>query len=127
MRKFIRRRMTMTGTQAPHTAATPSIVPSAVAWIGELRATVATSSRTGRISTCQFNRGWLREPAYLAHVARLIGDRGRVVILGPSELRVALEREYLSLFKRPDRLVDVEPAALLATDELVERVRTLSA
>jgi len=103
------------------------MVPSAVAWIGELRATVATSSRGGRISTCEVNRGWLREASYLAQVVRLIGDRERVAILGPGVLRFALERDYVELFKRPDRVIDVQPAGRVPTDELVDRVRKLSA
>jgi hypothetical protein len=64
---------------------------------------------------------------YLAQVVRVIGDRQRVVILGPSSVRLALEREYVAAFRRPDRLVDVEPAGPVSSDELVDRLRTLAA
>jgi hypothetical protein len=84
-------------------------------------------SHDGRISTCEISRGWLPEPSYLAQVIRVIGDRQRVVILGPSSIRLALEREYVAIFRRPDRLVDVEPAVAMDAAALVDRVRTLSA
>lgn len=99
---------------------------SAVVWINGHRADVTTMSDDGRISTCEITRGWLSEPAYLAQVVQLIGDRQRVVILGPSSIRLALEREYITLFRRPDRLVDVEPAGTLTTDDLIDRLRVLA-
>ena len=43
-------------------------------------------SGDGRISTCEISRGSLSEGAYLAQIVRLIGDRQRVVILGPSSV-----------------------------------------
>jgi hypothetical protein len=83
-------------------------------------------SHDGRISTCEISRGWLGERSYLAQVVRVIGDRQRVVILGPSSVRLALEREYVAVFKRPDRLVDVEPAGPIDPDALIDRLRTLA-
>ena len=100
--------------------------PSAVAWINERQATVATMSHDGRISTCEISRGWLGERSYLAQVVRVIGDRKRVVILGPSSVRLALEREYVAVFKRPDRLVDVELAGPIDTGALIDRLRNLA-
>jgi hypothetical protein len=41
-------------------------------------------------------------------------------------MRLALEREYVSIFRRPDRLVDVEPSGPVGRDELVERLRTFA-
>jgi hypothetical protein len=80
-----------------------------------------------RISTCEISRGWLPRPSYLAQVARVIGDRRRVVILGPSSERLALEREYVAMYRRPDRLVDVELAGQVSPEELIDRLRTLAA
>lgn len=94
-------------------------------WINRRQAMVATVSRDGRITTCEIRRGWQPEGAYLAQVVRVIGDRQRVVILGPSSVRLALERDYVSIFQRPDRLVDVEPAGAVDLQELVVRLRTL--
>ena len=72
-------------------------------------------------------RGSLAELDYLARVVRLIGDRERVVILGPSSIRLALEREYVSIYRRPERLVDVEPAGAISPEDLVDRLRGLAA
>jgi hypothetical protein len=60
-------------------------------------------------------------------VVRAVGDRQRVVILGPSSARLALEREYVAIYHRPDRIVDVEPAGAVRTEDLVERLRALAA
>jgi hypothetical protein len=117
--------MTALRTLDPVTPET--VAPSAVVWINGRQAIVAMMSHDGRISTCEISRGWLPEPSYLAQVIRVIGDRQRVVILGPSSIRLALEREYVAIFRRPDRLVDVEPAVAMDAAALVDRVRTLSA
>jgi hypothetical protein len=117
----------MARTQADPAAAREATAPSAVVWINGRQAVVAAMSHDGRISTCEISRGWLSQPAYLALVVRLIGDRQRVVILGPSSVRLALEREYVAIFRRPDRLVDVESAGSVSSEELVDRLRTLTA
>ena len=117
----------MAGTETRATAARDLASPSAVVWIDDSQAIVATMGDDGRISTCEFERGWLPEVTYLAQVVRLIGDRERVTILGPSSMRLLLEREYVTVFHRPDRLIDVEPAGPVPTDELVVWVRMLAA
>lgn len=104
-----------------------TVAPSAVVWINGRHAILATMSGDGRISTCEIDRGLEPEPPYLALVVRAIGDRERVVILGPSSVRLALEREYVAIFQRPDRLVDVEPAEAIDAEELVDRLRALAA
>jgi hypothetical protein len=117
----------MAGLQTLHPAAREGVAPSAVVWINGREASVVAVSSDGRISTCDISRGWLPEPSYLAQVVRVIGDRQRVMILGPSSMRLALEREYVAIYRRPDRLVDVEPAGPLSAEELVDRVRALAA
>ena len=117
----------MAGTQTPARATGETAVSSAVVWISEYEAVVAALRDDGRVSTCEIGRGALPEPTFLAQVIRVIGDRTRVVILGPSSARLALEREYVALFQRPDQLVDVEPAGPVSIEELVDRVRTLAA
>jgi hypothetical protein len=101
--------------------------PSAVVWINGREATVVEMEAEGNVSTCEISRGWLSELPYLAQVVRSIGDRQRVLILGPNSIRSALEREYVAMFRRRDRLVDVEPAGAVSRQELVDRLRTLSA
>ena len=60
-------------------------------------------------------------------VVRTIGDRERILIFGPSSTRLALEREYVAMYRRPDRLVDVEPGDALDRAELVRRLCELAA
>jgi hypothetical protein len=117
----------MVGTQTLGSTARQTAAPSAVVWINGRQAVVALMSYDGHITTCEISRGWLSRPSYLAQVVQVIGDRQRVLILGPSSVRLALEREYVTMFRRPDRLVDVEPAGPASRDELVARVRTLAA
>lgn len=100
---------------------------SAVVWINGRQAIVATMARDGEIFTCEINRGLSPEPSYLALVVQALGDRERVVILGPSSARLALEREYVAIYHRPDRLVDVERAGAVNTEDLVARLRALAA
>jgi hypothetical protein len=105
-----------------------AMAPSAVVWIDAQRARVARMRPDGEVSTCEIDRGSLAEPAYLGHVVRAIGDRERVLIFGPNAVRLALEREYVSIFRRPDRLVDVEPVTgELGPDELVDLLRGFAA
>jgi len=104
-----------------------TVTPSAVVWVNGRCAMVAMMNHDGGISTCEINRGWLERPAYLAQVVRVIGDRQRVIILGPSSVRLALEREYVTIFHRPDRLVDVEPAGAVDMSGLIDRLRVLAA
>ena len=116
----------MTVTQALETSEAQQVAPSAVVWIDRGRSTVVAMSGDRGLSTCEISRGSLSEPSYLAQVVRVIGDRQRVAILGPSSVRLALEREYVALYQRPDRLVDVELSGPVSTAELVDRVRTLA-
>jgi hypothetical protein len=119
--------MTMAATQAAGSTACEAAAPSAAVWLNGCQAIVAAMSDDGRISTCEISRGWLPETSYLAQVVRVIGDRRRVMILGPSSVRLALEREYVAMYQRPDRLVDVELARRVSPEELVDRLRTLAA
>lgn len=116
----------MDALQTRDPVTSPSVTPSAVVWINRRRAMVATMSRDGRVTTCEISRGWLLDRAFVSQLVRVIGDRQRVVILGPSSVRLALEREYVSMYQRPDRLVDVEPAGAIELQDLVDRLRTLA-
>ena len=102
-------------------------VDSAVAWTDGREAVVATMALDGEVVTSEIHRGLSPESPYLASVVRALGDRDRVVILGPASARLALEREYVAIHHRPDRLVDVEPVTAVHTEDLVARLRALTA
>jgi hypothetical protein len=117
----------MAGSLTFEVAAPNATIPSAAVWLDDRRAIVAEVAIDGTISTCEITRGWLAERAFLAQVVRVIGDRLRVLILGPSTERLLVEREYVATFRRPDRLVDVEPAGPISSKELVDRLRAFAA
>ena len=104
-----------------------SVRPSAVVWINGRGAVIATTESDKSITTCTIDRGLEPEASYLRLVVRAVGDRERVLILGPNSVRLALEREYTSIYQRPDRLVDVEPAGMVDAAGLVDRLRELAA
>jgi hypothetical protein len=116
---------TMATTQVPG-ATREAAAASAVVWINGRQAVVVAMSYEGCISTCEIGRGWLSQASYLARVVREIGDRQRVLILGPRTIRLALEREYVSMVRRADRFVDVESAGPVSSEELVDRLRILA-
>jgi hypothetical protein len=116
----------MTALQALDPAPPQTVAPTAAVWINGRQAIVAMMGHDGRISTCEITRGSLSQPSYLAQVVRVIGNRQRVLILGPSSVRLALEREYVAIFQRPDRLVDVEPAGPIDAQALINRLRGFS-
>lgn len=117
----------MARLETPDRVGHRTATPSAVVWIDGRQAIVATMSADGHVSTYDVNRGHEPEPVYLTLVVRAIGDCKRVVILGPSTARLALEREYVAIFRRPDRLLDVEPAGPIDLEALVGRLRLLAA
>ena len=97
----------------------------AVTWIDRDRALVARERSDGGIAISAVDRERADRTAYLGRVAREIGDRDRLVIMGPGPLRTELEREYVVTYRRPDRLVDVEPAAEMTEAELIRRLDEL--
>jgi hypothetical protein len=102
-------------------------VVSAVAWTNGREAIVATMAGDGEIFTCEINRGQSSELSYLALVVHALGNSDRVAILGSSTARLALEREYVAIFHRPDRIIDEEPTGAVDTSSLVARLRALAA
>jgi hypothetical protein len=100
---------------------------SAVVWVDEERAIVSGTTPDGSIESEQLERGACSQNEYLAHVVHEIGDRPRVSIVGPSAMRLALEREFVSISHRPERLVGI-PLSRRATDtEILARMRRLAA
>jgi hypothetical protein len=103
-----------------------AVQPSAVAWVSWRSALVALIDRTGRVSTCRIERGREPEASYLSIVARQIGDQDRIAIFGPNPARLALERAYVDIYHRPDRLIDVERPLAPGEDELLTRLYDVS-
>jgi hypothetical protein len=112
--------MSITGTHhgsGPH---------AAVVWVDGWHALVARSD-DGRRTITEIDREAGPELDYLLRVARETSDCDRLMILGSGEARLAFEREYVTLYRRPDRLVDVEAAAATTPTDLIDRLRFLDA
>jgi len=100
---------------------------SAIVWVDADRAFVSGTTAEGRIESERIERGACSENEYLAHVVHEIGNRARISIVGPSAIRLALEREFVSISHRPERLVGI-PLSHRATDhEILARLRRLAA
>lgn len=109
--------------------AAPRPASAATAWIDLRHALVGRTLPGGEIEVVELARPpRLEEPLeqWIAVVADAIGDRERVLILGSGPMRLALEREYVAIFHRPERIIDVEPASGIDRDEIVRRVRELA-
>src|SRR5215470_10995672 len=97
------------GIRAIPCVAMDRTTPSAIVSIDEHEAIVGLIDETGGVCSCTVTRGGSPQLTYLDIVVRVIGDPERLAILGTGSMRLALEREYVSIAKRPERLVDVEP------------------
>jgi hypothetical protein len=116
--------ITSNATQAAPAAS--ELRPDAVVWVDERHAIVARSDGGG-IETTEIRRVGLAETRFLARVVHEIGDREHVMIVGPQPIRLALEREYVAINHRPDRLIAVPPVAPEAGVEILERIERLAA
>jgi hypothetical protein len=101
---------------------------SAFTWIDRHHALVARTMPSGAIDVTELDLpGFEQDEAQtLTRVADLIGDRERVIITGPRAVRTALERQYVAIYHRPDRLIDVEPDGPMTRRQLVERLHELA-
>lgn len=93
-------------------------------FVDHWHALVARSDDTRQTITDLW-RDFEAEPAFLLRVARETADCDRIVILGPDTERLAFEREYVSLYQRPDRLIDDEAVATATRFDLLDRLRIL--
>lgn len=100
---------------------------SAIVWIDAERAIVSSAAADGTIEAEQVERGACSETEYLAHVVHEIGDRTRVSVVGPSSIRLALEREFVSISHLPERLVGIPLPARPTDQEILARMRRLAA
>lgn len=101
----------------------PPIHPSAVVWINRREAVVAATRPDGGVALEQVSAAGAETlHGYLARVVDVIGERERLMILGPGSARTALEREYATTYEGPERLIDVEPADRRQRDHVVERL-----
>ena len=100
--------------------------PTAVVWISGRHAVVAVDSGgTNGITSSTVERMIESEADFVARVLGAVGDSERVMVLGPAGLRLAVQRAYVALSHRPDRLVELERTGSIDPVELAERLRAL--
>ncbi len=80
---------------------------TSVVTIGRSTAFLARIGQDGTVSRRSIERGLDSQGAFFARIADAIGNHDRLVILGQETARLAFEREYVLIYHRPDRLVDV--------------------
>jgi hypothetical protein len=82
-------------------------------------------SEGSKATVTDLSRELETEPEFLLRVARETADCDRIVVMGPGGDRLAFEREYVSLYRRPDRLLDDEAIATATRFDLLDRLRIL--
>ena len=96
----------------------------AVVWLDRTHALVARA-RAGRSVVTEVDRVLDPEARFLLRVAHEAAGCDRVVIMGADAARVAFEREYVALYRRPDRLIDLGPSITPDRHDLVDQLRVL--
>lgn len=97
---------------------------AAVVWLDRTHAFVARAHEGHSVVT-EVDRDIDPESQYLLRVLHEADGCDRVVVMGEDPSRIALEREYVALYRRPDRLVDLGPAHAPARSELLDQLRVL--
>jgi hypothetical protein len=97
---------------------------AAVIWLDRSHALVARA-REGRAAVTAVDRAFEPESMYLHRVLNEAADCDRLVVMGPDSARIAFEREYVALYRRPDRLIDVGTSITPRESDLVDQLRML--
>lgn len=102
-------------------AADPAADRAAVVWLDRRHALVARA-RDGHSVVTEVERDADSDTRYLLRVVHEAAGCDRVVIMGPDASRLEFEREYVTLYRRPDRLIDIGTAFEPGRNELVEQL-----
>ena len=88
-----------------------AVSEAAVVWVDRAHAVTIHVEADGRVSIVSTalpgTSAADEENLALLQVVEAIGDAPRVVLLGDPDTRIALEREYVAIRRRPERLVDL--------------------
>jgi hypothetical protein len=97
---------------------------AAVVWLDRTHALVARVHEGHSVVT-EVDRETDPETHYLLRVLDEAEGCDRVVVMGTDRCRIALEREYVALYRRPDRLIDLGPSHSAARSDLLDQLRML--
>jgi len=103
---------------------------AAVVWIGPDGALVACRDEDG-VADVRAVTLRAEDPddvsIYLADVVDAIGGARRVIVLGPDDLRLDLEREFVAIGHHPERIADAGSAGVVDADALLARLAAIEA
>jgi hypothetical protein len=104
---------------------TPSRRPDVITWIDRQRALVARRTPGGTIEVSEFDLppDDAGQQIALASVAHALADGDRIAVMGAESVRTRLEREYVAISHRPDRLMDVHREGPVSREDLVRLLR----
>jgi hypothetical protein len=94
---------------------------AAVVWLDRRHALVARVRGDHSVVT-EVERDADPDTQYLLRVVHEAAGCDRVVIMGPDAARIDFEREYVTLYRRPDRLIDIGPSFEPGRHDLVEQL-----
>ena len=96
----------------------------AVVWMDRDRALVA-KSRAGRHELSEVVRDVRPDAEFLPRVANEAAGCERILVMGPDDIRLAFELQYVAIYRRPDRLLDGAAEIAPEPRRLVELLRRL--
>ena len=99
---------------------------AAVIWLDRSHAYIARA-HAGRAAVAEVERNLEPESMYLNRVLHEAAGCDRLVVMGPDAARFAFEREYVAMYRRPDRLIDVGTAGPPRERDLENHLRMLDA
>jgi hypothetical protein len=105
-------------------AADQPVHAAAVVWLDRTHALVARAHHGHSVIT-EVDRDTDLEGQYMLRVLHEADGCDRVVIMGPDSSRIAIEREYVTVYRRPDRLIDLGPSGTPDRSDLVDQLRVL--
>lgn len=121
--------MTVPTATRPQGTTQPRTGGGALVWIDQRRAIVTQFTAAGDLDKQEFPIDGDDESMQLAAlgaIVHVIRDCQRLTVLGTEGMRTLLEREYVAIVKRPDRIVDAEYDVPVSRTDLAARFRGLA-
>ena len=118
----------MQGSTRARTAARPARRMNAVVWIGRQRALVLRDDESGGYdeSEVAIPETPASTPPALAEIAHRIGPVDRVLVMGPADLRTALEREIVAIGHAPETIREAAVEGPVDRDVLLAQLRRMA-
>ncbi len=115
-------------TRSPLAGSPAGTRRNAVVWIGPGRVIVVRDAGPGAVDESEVALPAIPAvmPSALAEVAHRIGEVDRVLVLGPDDLRTALEREIVAIGHAPEAIREGSLDGPVDREALLGRLRRLA-